>query len=576
MSATLSLPNPWYYLDNFTYVIDWVDQRYEDALTPLEIGHIARLRRLPRHSLALLTRMIMRRGDLFRSGALHYEEIGDTLAAAAPLLEERFIEVPSTLALPEWFGLLTRREIAQVFDRELQATRKGSARKFEQLEALSACLETPDALPTSYVLPHETIYRLGHTLFYDRVRLMFFGNLHQDWTEFVLSDLGLQQYEKVAFPAQARAFTNRSEVDDYMHLHALRAELDLSESVDELLQLLSAIPAAPHATHWLEARRSKLLFKVGHRLERSGHYDHALHCYGRSAHHEARIRSMRILERTSQNDKAMKTAQDILQRPRNDGEVQAALRALTRLKRKGGVPDGAVVLGRSKRTARIHIALPSVPGLRVEEEVRQHLHDTDAPVYYVENALINSLFGLLCWDIIFAAVPGAFFHPFQDGPVDLLEADFFQRRQGQFNERFRQFDTNDYRRTIVAVYNEKRGLRSSFVWWGVMTPALLDHALQCIPAEHLKCMFRRLVLDIRHNRSGLPDLIQLWPNERRYQLIEVKGPGDRLQDNQLRWLDFCASHEIPALVCHVQRPTPLDARAPACEFAYKDHVARTP
>lgn len=35
-------------------------------------------------------------------------------------------------------------------------------------------------------------------------------------------------------------------------------------------------------------------------------------------------------------------------------------------------------------------------------------------------------------------------------------------------------------------------------------------------------------------------------------MIEVKGPGDRLQDNQLRWLDFCAEHGMPVEVCYVQ------------------------
>jgi hypothetical protein len=34
-------------------------------------------------------------------------------------------------------------------------------------------------------------------------------------------------------------------------------------------------------------------------------------------------------------------------------------------------------------------------------------------------------------------------------------------------------------------------------------------------------------------------------------LIEVKGPGDRLQDNQIRWLSFCVAREIPVCVCKV-------------------------
>ena len=35
-------------------------------------------------------------------------------------------------------------------------------------------------------------------------------------------------------------------------------------------------------------------------------------------------------------------------------------------------------------------------------------------------------------------------------------------------------------------------------------------------------------------------------------MIEVKGPGDRLQDNQKRWLAHARRHEIPVAVCYVQ------------------------
>jgi hypothetical protein len=44
----------------------------------------------------------------------------------------------------------------------------------------------------------------------------------------------------------------------------------------------------------------------------------------------------------------------------------------------------------------------------------------------------------------------------------------------------------------------------------------------------------------------MPDLIQFWPEQGRYRMVEVKGPGDRLQDNQLRWLEFCSNTACPS------------------------------
>ena len=52
--------------------------------------------------------------------------------------------------------------------------------------------------------------------------------------------------------------------------------------------------------------------------------------------------------------------------------------------------------------------------------------------------------------------------------------------------------------------------------------------------------------------DDLPDLVRFWPAERRYELIEVKGPGDRLQDNQIRWLEYCAQHGMPVRVLDVR------------------------
>ncbi|HDR9112440.1 TPA: VRR-NUC domain-containing protein, partial [Burkholderia territorii] len=208
--------------------------------------------------------------------------------------------------------------------------------------------------------------------------------------------------------------------------------------------------------------------------------------------------------------------------------------------RAAGVPRETLVLARPDEF------------VSVEYAVRDHLARPDAPVHYVENTLINSLFGLLCWEAVFAAVPGAFFHPFQRGPADLHAPDFALRRTDAFATCFAQLDSGVYRDTIRRHYVAKMGLQSPFVFWGVLSDALLDEALACLPPAHLRLWFTRLLADIRGNRSGLPDLVRFWPGERRYELIEVKGPGDRLQDNQTRWLAYCIAHGMPVRVVDVE------------------------
>jgi hypothetical protein len=90
---------------------------------------------------------------------------------------------------------------------------------------------------------------------------------------------------------------------------------------------------------------------------------------------------------------------------------------LPRVRRKLGGP--ALKRVRPSGMLRLDLQLPRTdPALSVELYVQAHLTRDQGPVHYVENSLINSLFGLLCWPAIFAPLPGAFFHPFQRGPVD--------------------------------------------------------------------------------------------------------------------------------------------------------------
>lgn len=60
----------------------------------------------------------------------------------------------------------------------------------------------------------------------------------------------------------------------------------------------------------------------------------------------------------------------------------------------------------------------------VEWVVCEYLEEFDCVVYYVENGLINLLFGLFCWEVIFVVIFGVFFYFFYSVLVDLYSVDF--------------------------------------------------------------------------------------------------------------------------------------------------------
>ncbi|MGE8064247.1 VRR-NUC domain-containing protein [Pseudomonas sp. NPDC089569] len=526
-------------------VIDWLELRYADVLSVEEQRFIHDFKGLPRPSQGLLIRMVMRKGIHFRVAKLHYAEIGDIAQAAEPLLALGWINEQQPLSIETLFEVLLKAEIVQCLGGSIDQPK---GKKSDWLPALSE--QFPLARRFNDWCPslEDRLFSLTIMDLCDRLRLMFFGNLYQDWSEFVLADLGIYTYEKVDLQADSRGLCCREDVDACLFLHQCQQRFEMGEPVAGIVDQINGVTLI---NPWLQRRREKLLYQMAQFCERIADFSTALSLYRQCAYPGARMRLIRVLERCGDYEQALDMATRVEQSPQSAAEQQQLLRILPRLRRKMGGPPLKRLSPRPMM--RLDLQLPrSEPLMSVEQYVQAHLSDASAPVHYVENGLINSLFGLLCWPAIFAPLPGAFFHPFQRGPMDLYNEDFHERRADLFKHCLTQLDDGRYRQTIRERYVEKWGVQSPFVFWNVLDEALLEQALDCLPAEHLKHWFDRLLLDIKANRAGMPDLIQFWPEQKTYRMIEVKGPGDRLQDNQLRWLEFCHEHGMPVAVCYVQ------------------------
>jgi len=151
-------------------VLDWIAGRYSDLLSGEERGFIAAFATLPQSSRALLTRMVMRKGELFRATRLYYDEIGCPDAAAKPLADAGWITCNPPLTIAQLFGLLRKDEIVAAF--RLSAAGKLS-KKSELLEQLQH--EFAEARPlTQWVSDtDELVYAVNVTSLCERLRLMF-------------------------------------------------------------------------------------------------------------------------------------------------------------------------------------------------------------------------------------------------------------------------------------------------------------------------------------------------------------------------------------------------------------------
>lgn len=532
-------PHPLYYLHNFQRALDWLAARYGDLFDDTEQAFLDAFAGLPEASRALLVRLLGRKGELFRSDRLRYEEIGDVQQAAEPLLALGWLSPDPLLDVEALLRLYTKAELAALADARL--------RKDAMREQLLQAHPQPRHHRQWRPQAGEQVWKVDVQALCDRLRLMFFGNLRQQWDEQLLADIGVFQYERVPLDAASRAFQTRADVDQYLQLHLWREQLETAGPTPGLLDaVLDYAPAHP----WLAMRRAKLLLRLGQASERVADWAAAQRAYAASAYRGARHRRLRVLERQGAFEQAYALARQAQARPEDDSEAQRLARMLPRLCRQLGLARPTPVQGPAIPLVRLQ--LPRTPqDRRVEDVARQALAEPGAVVCYVENALVNSLFGLLCWDAVFAPLPGAFFHPFQRGPADLASPDFARRRQALFDGCLGQLDDGRYRATIEDRYVSKQGLQSPFVAWDILTPDLLALALDCMAPADLRSLFERLLQDVPTYRSGLPDLIRFWPQQRRYELIEVKGPGDRLQDNQIGWLQHCLARGVAVQVCHI-------------------------
>jgi len=193
------LDDPLYYLRNAEQVVRLCLNQYADLLLPAETEALEGLLSLDLPAQALLIRMVMRKGTLFRTDTLEYSEVPDLEGAIEALALQGLVEAEPELSLEALCRLSRREECRALAQHLLPGARfAASSRKADLVDALLGAFSDQQQRVGEWwpQAPFQVIELSCGDLF-DRLRLMFFGNLHQSWSEFVLTELGLQQFEPV-------------------------------------------------------------------------------------------------------------------------------------------------------------------------------------------------------------------------------------------------------------------------------------------------------------------------------------------------------------------------------------------
>jgi hypothetical protein len=541
--------NPFYSLDYLDYLVESVLDRYSALFSAEELSQLTQYRALPQPSRALYARLTQRKGPYFRLDRLRYKEIIDTEQAAVQLVATRFAAWVGSIRPDLQLALRTKAELKSL----------GVLAAYDLEQAAKPAIDQA-LLAQHCQLPTLSILQLKCGGLIALCEYLFFGNRHQTLSEFVVTDLGLHRYENVDL-VKSSAFASRSMLNANRLVDQLRAWAHLLEQESKTLKqnpdetrkarlisglqgLKSMVPSAEDLLNYALTRGlDKLHLSLGQSFERVGHLTEALMCYEQTERAPASERRARIAFKQSRPEEAVGVCRAILKDCPDPKQRAYATKQLLKLDLIARERD-------SQRYDTQTLNLALTQDLSVEQQVIGHLESTGKIALHTENHLYNGLFGMLFWDIIFAPVPGAFYHPFQREPADLMEPDFTLRRQSLFEARFDELESLVVRLSLLTLnWREKQGIANPFVAWKSLDLATFEFVLRLTPWSALKAIFKRLLSHFQSLRSGFPDLLVM--DTETYELIEIKGPGDKLQTHQIAWLNFLADQGIRTSVMTV-------------------------
>lgn len=406
------------------------------------------------------------------------------------------------------------------------------------------------------------------------LKLLYFGNSWQDFSEFVVAELGHRRYEAYLLDAEHRRFDSRVEIEIALGCADIGRELDAAkalddESLEQLYKTLKQLEVLG-GDNLLEmshsARRlGRIRCQLGREFERRGQTDKALSLYQGLMLAPARERAVRCLEGLANYEAAFSAASALFHSPLNDDEYRVSLKMLPRLAKKAGRPWQAPPnyvppseqLGLRMAEAFCSKADPSQDGdfddvegalQTVEARCVRYYQGQGTAAWHVENGFNCGLFGLGLWDIIFMPVKAAFDHPFQTAPADMYRGDFSAPRQAALKARLDAIRGGDFS-ILERHLMEKQGIANDWVNWALWTEGFWQQLMPLLKGAWLASLIEHMLVSPKERRSGWPDLLVIDHSELRF--VEVKGPGDRLAPHQTDWLKWLNENGMPARVLYV-------------------------
>ncbi|XP_075064216.1 fanconi-associated nuclease 1 isoform X2 [Mixophyes fleayi] len=173
-----------------------------------------------------------------------------------------------------------------------------------------------------------------------------------------------------------------------------------------------------------------------------------------------------------------------------------------------------------------------------------------------EGSTFCTLYGLFMWDIVFMeGITDVFRNSYQSFPLDLYTDSFYENRKDAIESRLKLLQdssTETLHELMADVWNVHQGEAAALVSWERFSSLQQAQSLvSCLGGSLVSGICRKMSIQIRHCKGGLPDLVVWNAQKSTCKLVEVKGPNDRLSHKQMVWLHELKKMGADAEVCHV-------------------------
>lgn len=152
-----------------------------------------------------------------------------------------------------------------------------------------------------------------------------------------------------------------------------------------------------------------------------------------------------------------------------------------------------------------------------------------------------------------STIPHVFQTPYQTAPLDFGTDSFYGARKAKIDHLVDFIALGNAERLLEENWNNNFGCQVKWIDWGHLKLEKLLVITRYIGSTPLSKLCKFLATDTGSLDSGWPDLL-LWkatPAASQVKLVEVKGPRDRLSDQQRVTIDLLQNCGIDVELCHV-------------------------